>query len=316
MAGWILVWMGLAWGQVAVEDQQPAEAVEQLTEDPDDAPANPRSRVVYDSFTAARVNPLGLASRLRLGYRLRLYDSDHFLFEDSYVQFSGVANLTPSYGQLGGRVEISPLAVLVLWAEYTMLGFFGTFDAVMPFERTQADYWETTIAARGEAGDNYATTATRLTLGGTLQAKVGPIAVRSTLNMTRANVDMKDGAPYFYDALEDLLLEDGGWQVTNDLDVVGFVGDHIVTGARYTYADALHGGDGGVGDMPIHRVGPLFAYTFFDKPTGTGFDTPTILVLLQWYGQHPWRAGREFPQGVPLGALAFTFTGDLWVSRK
>jgi hypothetical protein len=89
----------------------------------------------------------------------------------------------------------------------------------------------------------------------------------------------------------------------------------VIAGVRYTYADALHG-TGGPGDLPTHRVGPLFAYTFHDRPAGTRFNRPTLLALVQWHAQHPWRAGARQTAAYPLIALALQFDGDLWIGRR
>lgn len=100
----------------------------------------------------------------------------------------------------------------------------------------------------------------------------------------------------------------------NDLDVGASVSKALF-GVRYTYADALHG-TGGTVDQPTHRVGPLFAWTFKDKPYGARYNRPTILALVQWHASHPWRAGNRQTAAYPLIALAFQWDGDLWMGRR
>ena len=84
---------------------------------------------------------------------------------------------------------------------------------------------------------------------------------------------------------------------------------------RWPEHGALHG-SGGPGDLATHRVGPLVAYTFHNRPSGARFDEPTLLLLVQWHAQHPYRAGQERNAGIPLIALAFQFQGDLWTSKR
>ena len=138
--------------------------------------------------------------------------------------------------------------------------------------------------------------------------------VRNTLTALRVDLALRDGATMSYDATQDLVLPDRGWAMINDLDL-GAQAGKVIAGVRYTYADALHG-TGGPGDLPTHRVGPLFAYTFHDRPAGTRFNRPTLLALVQWHAQHPWRAGARQTAAYPLIALALQFDGDLWIGRR
>ena len=52
------------------------------------------------------------------------------------------------------RVALVPgaHARLGLAAQLEYIGYFGVLDAVMPVPSTDADYWETTLAERGEGG--------------------------------------------------------------------------------------------------------------------------------------------------------------------
>jgi hypothetical protein len=275
---------------------------------------DPRARVNYSNFVAIRVNPLGLVERFRLGWRHRLFKSNGILFEKAYVDLGMEATLAPTYGAAGLRVEVQPLAILNLSATYEYIGYFGVLNAVLPIGSTQDDYWEDTLEARGANGEHYATHGSRLTLAAILQAKVGPVVVRNTFSALSVDLDLRDGATMSYDATQDLVLPDGGWALINDVDL-GAVLKKATFGVRYTYADALHG-TGGPGDLPNHRIGPLFAWTFHDRPPGARFDKPTLLVLVQWHAQHPWRSGQEQSAWAPMAALAFSFEGDLWKGKR
>jgi hypothetical protein len=273
----------------------------------------PTGRVVYSTFLAIRYNPLGLVGRLRAGYRHRLFASDNVLLSDAWFEAGADLTIAPTYVAVGPRLEIKPLAILVFGITYEFIGYFGVLNALMPFSSAQADYWEDTLDDLGKAGRSYGTYGSRLLLDATLQGKVGPIVIRSALRATSLNMDMRAGDTMFYDATNDLLLPDGGWGITNDLDVLGLVGKTIL-GARYSYADALHG-TGGPGDLPTHRVGPAVAYVFHDNGLQAKVNKPTLLLLAQWHLTHPWRAGQRQHQGIPLIALALQWEGELWRKR-
>ena len=128
----------------------------------------------------------------------------------------------------------------------------------------------------------------------------------------RMDVDLKNGT-HFYDQLSDRLVLDGGWIVLNDADLL-YVSGPLRLGARHTFTDGLEGGTDD-GDLAQHRVGPLFAWQFNDKDPGARYNQPTLFVLTQWWAQHPYRAGNEQPQELPLIAVGFAFNGDHWTSN-
>jgi hypothetical protein len=288
----------------AVEAEGPVVAAPALTV--------PRARVMYSSFTAIRVNPLGLVERVRFSYRHRLFANDGALFKGAWVDLGAELTVAPTFVSGGPRLEVRPLSILAFSATLEGMGYFGALGAVMPIASTSSSHWEDTLEAR--AGENYAARGTRLTLAGTLQGKAGPVILINTVTGLRVDLNLRPGDTLSYDATQDLVLPDGGWAVINDLDLGALVSKAAI-GVRYTYADALHG-TGGPGDQPTHRVGPLFAWTFHDRPAGARFNRPTLLTLVQWHVSHPYRAGQERNAGIPLVALALQFDGDLWVSQR
>ena len=60
----------------------------------------------------------------------------------------------------------------------------------------------------------------------------------------------------------------------------------------------------------MHRLGPLVAWTFFEKRGGR-YNGPTVAVLSQWYLRHRYRAGEARSQAIPNIAILFGFFGDL-----
>ena len=259
----------------------------------------------------ARINPLGLISSLNLGYRGRLMKSDSILFNDTYAFVGVSARASPAFGRIGGHVEVQPIALFKAWATYEFIGYFGTFDQIIGFD-SAADRWsDRTLAALGDAGRAGTMIGTVFTTGATLQAKVGPVAVRNTFQATRFDLALENGAGFFYDQYWDRLAPDGNFMFLNDLDVMGFVGKARV-GARWSWSDAIVGDNDTDAGLSHHRFGPLFAWQFHDRGPGARFDKPTLFVLAQWWLRHPYRTGEEQPQGLPLIAVGLSFQGDLF----
>lgn len=271
----------------------------------------PSERLHCTNATFARVNPLGLVDFFRLGWRHRLSKSDHLLLQDTYTFVSAEVMATPAYTRLGIFAEAQLLAILRLYASYSGVGYYGTFDQILSWSDGGASYSDRSIAPQGSAA--YATLGSVFTAGATLRAAVGPIAVRSTVAFTRYDLELDGGDTVFYDQYRDRLAPDGGWMVLNDADVLALVGKARV-GLRHTWNEELGTARGTDGAMANHRLGPLLAWQFHDKGPGTAFNQPTVSAIAQWWLQHPYRTGAEQPQGLPLIAVGLAFNGDLATS--
>ena len=70
-----------------------------------------------------------------------------------------------------------------------------------------------------------------------LQAKAGPVAVRSTFQATRYSIGLEGSEAYFYDQFWDRLAPNNAFMFLNDADVMG-VFEHARVGARWTWTDA------------------------------------------------------------------------------
>ncbi len=280
------------------------------TQDPDTYTPPPRDRLWYSNATYARLNPVGLVNLNRLGWKRRLSTKPSVLFQDTYAFIGGVATVTPAWSRVGGYAEVQPLAVLRLFTELTAVGYYGTFDQVLTFP---ADGRFSDQAIDDEGDRSEATLGWTFTMGGTLRAAVGPIAVRSTLQALRFDLGGAADGQYFYDQLSDRLAPDEGWIILDDTDLL-IVADKLRLGLRHTVTDTLDGSAGTDAALAHHRLGPLFAWQFADHAPGTRFNQPTLFVLTQWWLQHPYRTGDEQPQGLPLVAVGFAFNGDWAVS--
>jgi hypothetical protein len=274
-----------------------------------DDPEIPRHRLFLESSTAARINPLGLMELATLSYRLKLMESDSILFEDTYVMVGPALFLSPAFVKPGVRVEVMPIALLQLSATYRYEYFLGTFDQIQSWPDASIDWSDSAMEETGD--DAYSTGGHQVVLQGRLQAKVWNIAVRETARWEYNDLDITDGTSVYYDQTPDMLVPDQGWLMVSDLDAIFVHPDETLkVGVRWTYTAPYYGnGDKSEGN-DSHRLGPLIAYTFFDKP-GAAFNQPTALVLAQWHLQHRFRTGEDVSQGLPYLALAFQFVGDL-----
>ena len=278
----------------------------------------PEVSLYYRSFTAARVNPLGLFELFDTSLRLRLYESDADALRQNFVGIGATVGLSPAFGRVGVLVEVQPLTLLRLWASYELVGYFSSFGLMASFPSATSSYSDTVIRDAGGMGrPGYATYGGQLTLGANAQARLGPIAVRDSFRAIHASFGLRAGDTVFFDQMFDLQLPNDGWGVVNDADLLWISDFGLVIGARYTVATPLHddrhfvaGEDRSVAANHVHRLGPIIAYTFERNPNAR-FDAPTLLLLAQWHLLHRFRTGQDVDTGLPYLALAFQFNGDL-----
>ncbi len=228
-------------------------------------------------------------------------------------------SVSPAVAQFGPLIEIQPLALFKFSAQYFFTGWFGTFDFFQSFENSNSDFTDQTQDANTAAGLNYANTSHQVELKALVQAKVGPVAVRNTVlgywNSTNIN-DPNHQA--WYSIKYDILMPKQGWMIGNETDLIYVSKFGLVAGLRNNLV-APHYPQENVGfrnpNGPAVRLGPLFAYTFYDKPQKR-FNKPTLILISQWHLQHRNRTGLSSSQALPTIVLAFAFSGDLWTSDK
>lgn len=276
----------------------------------------PPNQLYYQTTTVARLNPLGLINFSQFTYRRRLFLSNSIFTRDNYIGIGVVPTISPAFGRIGAQLEFQPLPFLRFWATYEFVGYFGSFDYMQSFASANEDYSDSDL----DDLDPYSMTGTQLTLSGTLQAKVGPLAVRSVLRATRPDYDLRGDDPVFYDILYDSMIENENWFFNNDFDLLYLHQDRFTVGIRYTWTRAFFSGDAfGTDDCMMiecrndvitHRIGPIFAYTHF-KEYKARYNGPTFLVALNWWLKHPYRTGQDVSQAFPYVIVGFSFSGDL-----
>jgi len=293
-----------AWSQ-ALEDRPP-----------------PARRLVHRGLVAARYNPVGLYYEGRLSYRLRLYRDESLALRDNYAGGGAMVMLTPAFLRVGPYVELAPASFVTVWSTLQYSAYFGSFGMVQSFPSPRSDFSDDELdrlegLPDGDPRANQSTSGLELTVGVDLQARVGPVAVRSQSRFIRADLDLRGDDRVFYDQATDLLMPDAGLSLTSDLDAAYLaMGGRLVLAARYTAAVPFYPassylpGEPEDSDNATHRVGPIVAYTFHSRD-GARFNMPTVLVIAQWWIDHRYRTGQESSQALPLIAVGFRFHGDL-----
>lgn len=281
----------------------------------------PKHRLVHRNTVALRYNPLGLLYEGRFMYRLRLYPSDSPTLRDNFVGIGLAPGASPAFARLGLYAEVAPASFITFWVNYEFVQYFGTFDLFQSFPSARSDFSDPAIGARGDlpAGDpqrNYRGNGTQLTLGINLQLRVlENFVIRSQLRVVRPQYNVRAGDTVLYDQFYDVLAPNGGWYLTNDLDLWFNPKSGLIAGLRYTatapfYTAAQFApGEGPSAINQMHRLGPMLGYTFFQRD-GAKFNAPTVFLLVQWWLQHTYRTGQVTSQALPLLGVGFQFTGD------
>lgn len=295
----------------------------------DQPPAPPATRVVLNNLIAFRYNPLGLEDQLRAGLQRRLYTSSSALLRDNFV-FAGVyPKVNPAFTKVGPSIEIQPLSIFNLRLGFELVGFYSTFGLLQSFASPVEEYSDSRLKeGRNETPRrNYATYGAHATIEPTLQIKLGPILLRDKLAVEYWKMNVNAGDRVFYDVTLDTLVSRDGWVIQSDADLVflhelsgwkgTFEGARLAVGARWTavkplYADSdfRPGDDRARAANGHHRVGPLVAFTFFDRGY-TRFNRPTALLISSWYASHRYRTGRDVSGAIPYLILGFSFQSDL-----
>ena len=320
-------------------EAMPPEGGEAAVDDPVEPEFPPKHSLYYGNTTALRLNPLGLENRFQIDYRWRVYDNaTSKLKKGSYVAFGVEPLLNPAITRLSAVLTVQPLAVLQLRAAYGMLAHFGTFDFMQSYNTPTAEHY--TAEYESTTDSRYKSVGGQAQLAALLQAKVGPIAIRNNFQAYRTDINLADNDgdgrqdTVFYYVRDDIMIQGHGWHLINDSDVLFVSKFGLTAGVRATVVKPIYKKEaflpGEANDDPngpTFRVGPLLAYTFFDRP-GKRFNKPAILLISQWWVKHRYRVSGS-PElssdgavergslgdslaGMPTLVLGFTFQGQLW----
>ncbi len=266
--------------------------------------------LVWKDTSAFRYNPLGIVTAAELEYRLRMYNKTASLFRN-YVSLAATPILSPAYTRLGAKLEVVPLALLSLAVKYEFIQYFGGFDFLQSFPDQTADMSDAAIEANGEAGENYSTSGTQLSFIGLLQAKAGPIAIRTRATLFNVDMDLNEGDTVFYDPLLDNVLPASGWGITNELDLI-YIKRALFAGVRHTFTRAFLDEVANDTNQAQHRLGPLILYEIFKRPDKSALNSIKLLGLFQWYLSHRYRSGQETTAALPYIGVGAILEGRLF----
>lgn len=287
----------------------------------------PKNRLLLRDLTVFRWNPIGLITDARVTWRFRLYEHESMALRDNFVGLGLAPVVSGGFARVGAFVEVAPLSMLQLWANYEVVQYYGSSGFLQSWpDAASANYSDSeqerlADLPKGDAQRNYAASGTQLNLGATLQLKVGPVIARALPRAILPHYKLRTGDRVFYDIFNDVLTGNDSWYFVNDLDLaymlpLGDKGRQLVAGVRWTMTAPFYAAkdfaDGTVqttGNGPTHRLGPLFAYTFFQND-GAMFNAPTIVLVLNWWLKHEYRTGRDVSQAVPYFVLGFSFSSD------
>lgn len=292
-------------------------------------PLPPKHRLVYSNLLALRVNPLGAEDRFTLGYQYRLYNKNSPLFSGAYFGIAFSPTFSPSITRIGAQIDIAPLTILRLRGGYYLASWYGSqrFKA-HDFVSPNSAYGPDTIKSRADMNQGITTFGGQAELGALFQIKIKVIALRNEVTVYHNNIRLPTGSDVFYDLRHDVLVPGRGWFLTNDSDLLFVSKFGLSAGVRNSLVHVFYtsdmysaGEDTSVNlNTPMDRLGPVLAYTFFDRPEKR-FNKPTLILAAQWWLKHRWRAQGsanmldEIHQGIPLVLLGFSFTGDLVKSK-
>ncbi len=280
-------------------------------------PEIPSFRIAISNLFVGRVNPLGLEDQLRIGLQGVLYRSEKLALRDNFLFFGFTPKVNPAFVKVGPSLEIQPLSVLNLRFGAELISWFGSFGYMQSFQSPFSEYSDTVIDRGKEAGLNYRTSGAHFTFEPLVQMKMGPVAIRNRFSIGYLAMSVRPGDRVFFDPTLDTLVPANGWVISNDLDVLYLSKFKLIIGARYSVVQPLYAPSDYRPGEDVHdnhnghqRLGPLIAYTFFDKRYAR-FSQPTLILIANWYLTHRYRTGADVNQGFPYLVLGFAFTADL-----
>jgi hypothetical protein len=276
-------------------------------------PPQPASwRLVLSDLTVFRANPIGLETRARFGLQKRLYLSEQPISANNFGFAGTYVKLNPAGVQLAAGGELQPLSMLNLRAFAEVQRYFGNFGLLQSFPSANASYSDATLDELADT--SRAASAFHASIQPTLQARVGPVAVRAQLQFDYWDLALRAGDAVAYEATLDTLLPDRGWTLAADVDVLYVGRPGLAAGVRYSYVHPFYGGEHFAGaadraayggDNAHQRIGLFGAYTLRD--TGPSrFNKPTLILIVAWYLSHRWRTGA--PDLLPVGGAAEDYT--------
>ncbi len=275
------------------------------------------SSLEYSGVLYGQINPRAVAMELRVDYRHALSPTGDGLFGGSSIGAFAALGASPAGIRPTVGVEIQPLAIFSLGVDYTASYYFGS-GLAQSYPSPRSDYSSGAFSAPVDGpGGRYSLLVQQLTLHATLQATLGPLAVRSTTRAARFFADLHGSDRVFYDPAFDVAVYKDGWVGQNDTDLLYIEIPTLAFGLRHTLTIAWYP-DGAYSpgepqdnpNTPISKLGPVALINLFQSDTGP-IRRGTLLLVAQWYLAHRYRAGETVSGALPLLGIGFAFSSDL-----
>lgn len=267
------------------------------------AKATPPRSLDWSVQAGGRVAPLGLLVAGTYGMRWRLLKRDDLLFKNSHIALLGRADLTPTYAFLGARLQFEPLAILRLWVDYQIGGFFGTLNNVQVFEEDFLERSPKSQFKRLQEPTSQSVFAQRITASALLQAKYKWIAARYILSARRHFMHVEPDDMVWFNANLDLLAPTRGWTVNQDADLLFEVSKGRFLAARYTQTAGYFSEDHE--PSMVRRLGPAGVWV-----RKTQDRCHTFLLMLQWNLSHAFRNGDIQSAAMPMILAGWVLQGN------
>lgn len=260
-------------------------------------------RVMLSDLTIFRLNPIGLETRGRLGVQKKLYRSQSKVTENNFF-FAGLfPKLNPASAQLGIGGELQPASIFNVRVLGEVQQFFGTFGFLQSFTSANVNYSDHQLSENKDnptpATEVQSTQIFHVSIQPMLQLKIGPVAMRSLLQLDYWDVNVRNGDVVAYEPTFDTLLPDRGWTLSTDTDLLYVTGTGLAAGLRHTWVRPLytskHFTDAAdqamYGNQNAHqRLGFFGAYTLKDHGPSR-FNKPTLILIVSFYLNHKYRTG-------------------------
>jgi hypothetical protein len=303
----------------SLQGRRRTEATDDTRQDDATVPPRRRHRLTYSNLLVVRYNPLGCEDQIDLRYRFRLYQKTSLLYRDAHLGVAFTPTINFALSRVGVSVIANPLAVVTLSAGYYFNVWYHAFGHLQSFPSARDAHSDTDLDRRDEDhGLSYGTTGHEAQLSAVLLAKAGAVVFRSDNSFHFTALELKGGDTVYYTPRQDVLMPNRGWIMTSDLDVVYLTAFGFLAGIRASLVHAFYTArsfaDGEPMDnpsTPTIRIGPIAAYTFFDRPNKK-LNKPTILLIVNWWLLHRYRTGEDVPRSIPYALLGFRLEGDLW----
>lgn len=274
-------------------------------------------RLFMSDLTLFRLNPIGLETRFKLGLQKRLYKSDKTVTRNNYMFLGSFVRINPATAILGLGGELQPAAIFNVRASAEIQQFFGTFGFLQSFRSANANFSDQTLKDLRDdpVRKPQSTHLLHAQIQPTIQLKVGPIALKSQLQLDYWVLgNVRDGETTVYEATYDTLLPDKGWTLATDTDLLYMGKPGLAIGLRHSYVRPfykvrhfLDAQDYVRYDQANEhsRIGLIAAYTLKDIGPAK-FNKPTVLLIASWYTDHRYRLGQ--PDQLPTIGRADDYT--------